>query len=99
MRVLLALLPLVLVAAAPVPQRPVRVAITADDGVFADRGAVSADAVNANCLGCHSAGMVLTQPRLTPVQWGETITKMRAVYKAPIEPVDDAPIIAWLTAP
>jgi hypothetical protein len=29
----------------------------------------AADAVNNNCLACHSAGMVLTQPRLSCADW------------------------------
>ena len=39
---------------------------------------------NAQCLICHSAGMVLRQPTRTQPQWTETIDKMRSAYGAPI---------------
>ncbi len=39
---------------------------------------------NAQCLMCHSVEMVLFQPQRTPVQWVETINKMRTAYGAPI---------------
>lgn len=58
----------------------------------------SADAVNAHCISCHSASMAMNQPRLTAAQWAETVTKMRAVFKAPIVPGDDPAIIAYLVA-
>ena len=32
-------------------------------------GGAAADAINANCLACHSAGMVLTQPNLAKAAW------------------------------
>lgn len=83
-----------LAAAGPVP-------ITLPDTYvpFADLpGGPSADAVNANCLGCHSAEMVMTQPRLTPAEWQAEIAKMRNVYKAPVAAYDDAAILAWLVA-
>jgi cytochrome c5 len=43
-----------------------------------------ADAANSQCLLCHSAGMVLSQPVRTEAQWKETINKMRNVYGAPL---------------
>ena len=39
---------------------------------------------NAQCLICHSAGMVLRQPARTQEQWKETINKMRSAYGAPL---------------
>jgi hypothetical protein len=33
--------------------------------------------VNGNCLACHSAGMVLTQPALSAAQWRAEVEKMR----------------------
>ncbi len=61
-------------------------------------GAPPAEAINNNCLGCHSAEMVLTQPRLTPAEWQAEIAKMRNVFHAPIDPADDAAIVAWAVA-
>lgn len=55
-----------------------------------------ADAINGNCTGCHSASMVLTQPRLTPEQWQAEVKKMREVYKAPVAEADVPAILAYL---
>lgn len=43
-----------------------------------------ADIANAQCLICHSASMVLTQPPMAPAQWQAIINKMRTVYGAPL---------------
>lgn len=43
------------------------------------------DAVIANCTACHSPSTMLQQPRLSRDKWLSTITKMREVYKAPID--------------
>lgn len=47
-----------------------------------------ADIVNNNCLTCHSAGMVLTQPRLPRAVWQAEVEKMRNTYKGPIDAAD-----------
>src|SRR6516225_10760488 len=52
----------------------------------------AADAVNNNCLACHSAGMVLTQPHLSRADWQAEVDKMRNFYRAPI-PAKDVPAI------
>ncbi len=52
--------------------------------------------LNRNCLSCHSADMLLYQPRLTEAQWQATVAKMRDVYRAPIAAGDDAGIVAEL---
>ena len=78
---------------------PVGITLPNDFVPFADvAGGPSADAVNSNCLACHSAEMVLNQPRLSAAEWQGVVTKMRTAYKAPIEASDDAAIIAWLGA-
>ncbi len=60
----------------------VSVAFPVSDRQFpAGEGASIADS---QCLICHSAGMVLTQPARTQAQWKETINKMRSAYGAPI---------------
>jgi hypothetical protein len=56
----------------------------------------AADAVNNNCLACHSAGMVLTQPRLSRADWQGEVDKMRKVYKAPIADADVPKIVDYL---
>ena len=66
---------------------------------FSDiKGGPSAEAVNSNCLACHSGEMVTNQPRLSEAEWRAVVGKMRATYKAPIAESDDAAIVAWLTA-
>ncbi|KWB75325.1 c-type cytochrome [Burkholderia ubonensis] len=46
---------------------------------------------NAQCVMCHSPGMVLRQPAMTKIEWKATIMKMRNAFGAPIplEQVDD----------
>jgi len=43
-----------------------------------------AELVVGNCLLCHSADYISTQPRLTRPAWKATVEKMRAKYGAPI---------------
>ena len=97
MRLVLAFAAVALIAAAP-PTKRLSVNLPNAEGFLPERYGVSADAANGNCLACHSAAMITAQPRLTRVQWGETITKMRNVYAAPIDPVDDKAILDWLVA-
>jgi cytochrome c5 len=56
-----------------------------------------ADVVNNNCLACHSAGMVLTQPELSRADWQAEVDKMRKIYKAPIVDADVPAIVDYLT--
>ncbi|MCA0247220.1 MAG: cytochrome c [Proteobacteria bacterium] len=61
-------------------------------------GGAKADAVAANCLSCHSAGMVLTQPDLTRAVWTDIVEKMIHAYKAPVAEADVAAIVDYLQA-
>jgi hypothetical protein len=67
---------------------------------FPDRGrtfpGANADAINNNCLACHSAGMVLTQPALSRADWQAEVVKMRNTYKAPIADADVPAIVDYL---
>lgn len=56
------------------------------------------ETVQANCLTCHSAGMILVQPRMPGTAWAAEVTKMRNVYKAPIDEKDVKAIVEYLTA-
>lgn len=56
------------------------------------------DAVQNNCFTCHSAGMILTQPPLPKAAWEAEVTKMRNVYKAPVDEKDVPAIVDYLTA-
>jgi mono/diheme cytochrome c family protein len=52
---------------------------------------------NSQCLICHSAGMVLSQPTRTEAQWKETINKMRSAYGAPIDAGQVDALATYLT--
>ncbi|WP_395679744.1 hypothetical protein [Inquilinus sp.] len=59
-------------------------------------GGSEADAINNNCLACHSADMVLNQPALPKTAWEAEVNKMINAYKAPVAPEDVAPIVDYL---
>jgi cytochrome c5 len=63
------------------------------DRTFAGPGA---DVVNNNCLACHSAGMVLTQPHLPRAAWQAEVEKMRNTYKALVDAQDIPAIVDYL---
>lgn len=54
------------------------------------------DLANRHCLICHSAGMVMRQPPLTFDDWKAEVTKMRAVYGAPLPPESIEDIARYL---
>ncbi|HVY13599.1 MAG TPA: cytochrome c [Rhodopila sp.] len=56
------------------------------------------EAITNNCLICHSAGMVLTQPALPKSAWDTEVHKMINVYKAPVAAEDVAAIVGYLAA-
>jgi hypothetical protein len=74
--------------------KSVNVDLPFGDRMFPD--GLGSDLVNGNCLACHSAGMVLTQPALSPAQWRAEVEKMRTAYKAPIDPKDFDAIVGYL---
>jgi mono/diheme cytochrome c family protein len=76
----------------PIPRwTKVSVELPASQTLFPPgNGAVIA---NAQCLICHSAGMVLRQPPLTQDEWVGEINKMRSAYGAPI-PADQVEALA-----
>jgi len=59
-------------------------------------GGAAADAINNNCLACHSAGMVLTQPAVSRSVWQGEVDKMRNFYKAPVAAADVPAIVDYL---
>jgi hypothetical protein len=61
-------------------------------------GGASADAINNNCLACHSTEMVLNQPALPKATWEAEVHKMINVYKAPIEDADVPAIVDYLVS-
>lgn len=90
--------------AATVPQnapqtfrlKSVSVELPASDIAFP--GPANTQAITANCLSCHSAGMVLTQPDLTRAAWTGIVEKMIHTYKAPIDQSDVPAIVDYLQA-
>ena len=59
-------------------------------------GGTSADAINNNCLACHSADMVLNQPKLPKAAWEAEVKKMIQAYKAPIDEADVPALVDYL---
>ena len=51
---------------------------------------------NAQCLICHSAGMVLRQPPLTQDEWVGEINKMRNAFGAPLPADQVEPLAKYL---
>ena len=81
-------------AAGPLELKSVRVDLPDEERMFTGPGA---DAINNNCLACHSAGMVLDQPALSRETWAAEVNKMITAYKAPVAPGDVPAIIDYLT--
>jgi cytochrome c553 len=67
--------------------------VPAGDAMFPGPGS---DAINNNCLACHSADHVLNQPSLSREAWQEVVNKMITAYKAPISPDDAKAIVDYL---
>jgi cytochrome c553 len=74
--------------------RSVSVVLPESQRTFAGGG--TAEAINKECLICHSASMVLTQPEMSLTQWKAEEEKMRSAYDAPIDPKDDDVIADYL---
>ena len=83
------------IASGGVTLHSVTVNLTVSERTFP--GGAEALAINRNCLICHSAGMVLTQPRLSRADWQAEVNKMRNLYKAPIPPKDVPAIVDYLS--
>jgi cytochrome c5 len=83
------------VSAAGITLHSVSIALPPGDRMFPGK---DADAINSNCLACHSAGMVLQQPALSRAAWQAEVEKMRSQYKAPVAETDVPAIVAYLEA-
>lgn len=59
-------------------------------------GDSEADAINNDCLICHSAGMVLTQPSLSRAGWKGLVDQMHDAFKAPFATKDEPAIVDYL---
>jgi hypothetical protein len=98
--IVLGALSVALLASTPawVQQAPVITSTTVElppgDQLFP--GGSDADAINNNCLACHSADMVLNQPALTKSAWESEVNKMIKAYRAPIDENDVPAIVDYL---
>ena len=88
--------PLVARAATPLELKNVKIDLPDSDKMFP--AGPGSDAINNNCLACHSADMVLNQPALSKQVWAAEVNKMINNYKAPIAPEDVGAIVDYLTA-
>jgi len=89
-------MPVVTRAAAPFELKPVKVDLPDSGRMFP--AAPGSDAINSNCLTCHSVGMVLNQPALSKQAWAAEVNKMINNYRAPVAPEDVGTIVAYLAA-
>ena len=89
-------IPAVARAAGPSGLKRVKIELPDSDKMFPD--GPGADAINKNCLACHSADMVLNQPALSKQAWTAEVHKMINNYRAPIAPEDVGAIVDYLTA-
>ena len=81
------------VGATSIELKSTKVEYPTSDVMFPGNGA---DAINNNCLACHSADHVLYQPLLSKETWTEVVHKMVTAYKAPISPDDEKQIVDYL---
>ena len=89
-------MPLAVRAATRFELKSVKIDLPDSDRMFPE--GPGSDAINNNCLACHSAGMVLNQPSLSKQAWTAEVNKMINNYKAPIAPEDVGTIVEYLTA-
>jgi hypothetical protein len=89
-------MPVVARAATPFELKSVKIDLPDSDKMFPD--GPGSDAINNNCIACHSAGMVLNQPALSKQAWAAEVNKMINNYKAPVAPEDVATIVDYLTS-
>jgi len=82
-------------ATPPLTLKSVKVELPDSGRMFPGPGS---DAVNNNCLACHSAGMVLNQPVMPKAAWQAEVNKMIRVYKAPVAEENVASIVDYLTS-
>lgn len=86
-------MPLAAPAATAFELKSVKVDLPDSDKMFEGPGS---DAINNNCLACHSVGMVLNQPALSKQAWTAEVNKMINNYKAPVAPEDVGAIVEYL---
>ena len=81
---------------APITFKSVTIDLPTGERMFP--GDAKAEAINNNCLACHSAGMVLNQPAMPKAAWETEVHKMINVYKAPVAAEDVPAIVEYLAS-
>jgi mono/diheme cytochrome c family protein len=97
--VVAALMALALFPGAPASGAPVKIELPEEIAVFKPGPGV--EAAENNCLACHSADYINTQPtgsRFGRDFWAAEVTKMIKVYGAPIADDDAKKIVDYLAA-
>ena len=74
------------------------VSITLPPETSAFKPAPGAELVQANCLLCHSADYVPTQPRMARKFWEAEVKKMREKYHAPIAEEQVPALVEYLVS-
>jgi len=95
----IALIAAVALPAAVAAASPVSYELPPETAAFAPGPNLSV--AQANCLGCHSADYITTQPRTLPnpkAFWTAEVTKMQKAYGAPIASSDAPMIVDYLVS-
>ena len=83
-------------AAAAMAGQTAMIELPPGDDVLPDRP--NAEAVDRNCLSCHSTETILNQPALSRDIWKAEIDGMRTNFNAQISQDADEAILAYLTS-
>jgi hypothetical protein len=73
---------------------PVKIVLPPEPSVF--RVVPGAEIAMAQCLQCHSAEYITTQPRLGRNAWKASIEKMRSKYGAVVAPETEVDLLEYL---
>jgi hypothetical protein len=84
-------------ATARPPSATVTIALP-NDGTFTLKPGPGVEAVRQYCVTCHATAYISTQPLLSKAQWTAEVTKMKAVYGAPVPDDQVGPIAEYLAA-
>jgi len=82
------------VAMGGVSLKPVAITLPTDEPTLP--GGAASEIITNNCTACHSVEMITMQPPLDAKTWGKEVAKMREVYRAAIDPADDAALVTAL---
>ncbi|WP_273232237.1 MULTISPECIES: c-type cytochrome [Pseudomonas] len=85
-------------ACMPLTATALQVELPAETAVYVASDLPGYQLVQQNCLICHSAQYVLTQPRTLPRSyWEATVGKMSKVFGAPFPEQDTAAMVDYLS--